>query len=330
MSANGVTVDLVHQFSKVSWTTVKDQAKHLWSLSNASVQRHTRGIRLYNSRLFGLFLLNSLTPDFAALLHSRIDQAYSSDGPLLFITMYNHIHQNHLAFVESIKNKIRLRILSEHNNDVASYLRFPQDNLRIITSTGDAPTTHNDLLPHIFMQLRNTTIPLFQQKVLQWQRSYMENTLIISPTSLITMADEESQILRHSNQWVETIDPSVVAMKALFQGNLTGTQTLFQQIQANLAKIAKSRDSSSDGASGHRYPDRPDWVFDAPTTKTEQSEYHGRIWHYCTQCGRNGKWVCMHTDATHRRRDHDLDEERSSKRKGFHHEDSHDRSRSRS
>jgi len=49
MSANGVTVDLVHQFSKVSLTTVKDQAKHLWSLSNASVQRHTRGIRLYNS-----------------------------------------------------------------------------------------------------------------------------------------------------------------------------------------------------------------------------------------------------------------------------------------
>jgi len=141
------------------------------------------------------------------------------------------------------------------------------------------------------MQLHNTTIPLFQQEVLQWQRSYMENTLIISPTSLMTMADEEIQILRHSNQWVETIEPSVVAMKVLFQGNLTGTQTLFQQIQANLEKIAKSRDSSSDGASGRQYSDRPDWVFDAPTTKTEQREYHGRIWHYCTQCGRNGKWV---------------------------------------
>jgi hypothetical protein len=32
-------------------------------------------------------------------------------------------------------------------------------------------------------------------------------------------------------------------------------------------------------------------VFDVPMTKTEQREYHGRIWHYCTQCGRNGKWV---------------------------------------
>jgi hypothetical protein len=61
MSANGVTVDLVHQFSKASLTTVKDQAKRLWSLLNASVQRHTRGTRLYNSQLFGLFLLIAYT-----------------------------------------------------------------------------------------------------------------------------------------------------------------------------------------------------------------------------------------------------------------------------
>jgi hypothetical protein len=31
------------------------------------------------------------------------------------------------------------------------------------------------------------------------------------------MADEECQILKHSQQWVETIDPSVVGLQALLQ-----------------------------------------------------------------------------------------------------------------
>jgi hypothetical protein len=120
--------------------------------------------------------------------------------------MCGHIHRNHLAFVESVKNRIRLATLSDHKNDVASYLRylrFLQNNLRIITSTGSDAKAHNDLIPHIFMQLRFTTIPIFQQKVLEWQRSYIENKLPLTPTQLVMLADEESQILRHSNQWVD-------------------------------------------------------------------------------------------------------------------------------
>jgi len=195
---------------------------------------------------------------------------------------------------------------------------------------GDAATICNDLLPHIFMQFHHTTIPLFQQKVLQWQRSYMESTLAVSPMTLVTMADEECQILRHSNQWVEMIDPSVVAMKALFQDNITGTQMLFHQIPTNLAKLAKSRDSFLDGASGQRYSDRPQWLFDKPANKTEEHEYCGRIWHYCMKCGRHGKWVCMHTDATHKSRDHNIDENHSSKYRGSQQDNGRDQSRSRS
>jgi hypothetical protein len=52
------------------------------------------------------------------------------------------------------------------------------------------------------------TIPLIQQSILQWQREYMESTSKLAPTELVTMADEESQVLKHSNQWVETIFPS--------------------------------------------------------------------------------------------------------------------------
>jgi hypothetical protein len=142
-----------------------------------------------------------------------------------------------LRFVESIKHKIRLSTLGEHSNDVAAYLRFLQNNLRIITSTGDADTAHNDLLPHIFMKLQNTTIPLFQQKILTWQCNYMENKLKVSPMQLISMADEECQVLKNSNQWVRTIDLSIVAMKALVQGNVHNANNLIRQLHAQFSSI---------------------------------------------------------------------------------------------
>jgi len=100
------------------------------------IQWHMGGTKAYCSRLFGLFLLNSLTPTFAATLHSRIDQKYSSDGPLLLVTMCNHVHRNHLAFVESVKHKLRTTNLQDHNNDVPKYLQFLQDNTHLqVTKT---------------------------------------------------------------------------------------------------------------------------------------------------------------------------------------------------
>jgi hypothetical protein len=180
---DGKKLDMIQQFSQVLPQTVQDQAKLLWDDPDVDVNRHKRGTATYTARLFGVFLLNSFTPEFAALLHSRIDPKYSADGPLLFIIMCCHIHRNHLAFVESIKNRIWLATLSDHKNDVAGYLHFLHNNLRIITSTGSDAKAHNDLLPHIFMQLRFTTIPIFQQKVLEWQRKLHGEQIVLDTNS---------------------------------------------------------------------------------------------------------------------------------------------------
>lgn len=87
------------------------------------------------------------------------------------------------------------------------------------------------------MQLRLTTIPLFQQTVLKWQREYMESSLKLTPSKLVTLADEESQVLKHSNQWVETIDPSVIAMQAMLTSTMSSSTTLFETLSANLSKF---------------------------------------------------------------------------------------------
>jgi hypothetical protein len=92
LTIEGKVIDLVKDFSRVTLESAKQQAIQLWSMPNANVLRHTKGTQLYNSRLFALFLFNSLTLEFAALLHSHLDAEYSMDGPLLFIAMCNHIH----------------------------------------------------------------------------------------------------------------------------------------------------------------------------------------------------------------------------------------------
>jgi hypothetical protein len=309
MIQDGSKLDMVWNFSQLCQETVLNQAKHLWNTPNASTERHVRGSELYNSRLLAVFLMNSLTTDFATILHSRIDQDYSNDGPLLLITMCNHIHRNHLAFVESIKNKIRMATLTEFNNDVQVFLRFLQDNLRLITSAGANKADHTDLVPHILLQLRTTTIPIFQQSVLNWQREYMENKLKLTPSSLVTMADEECQVLKHANQWVETIDLSIVAMQALLHTNKEGSATIFKSLVANFSELVKKQNDNNKEIKQQRYEgtrsnsfnpnNNPDWIYTPPDDIKQTRYFNGRTWYFCTKCGRNGRWVVTHSDDTH-------------------------------
>jgi hypothetical protein len=39
---------------------------------------------------------------------------------------------------------------------------------------------------------------------------------------------------------------------------------------------------------------------DPPSDPHEIRQFNNRLWNFCTHCGRNGRWVCTHTDATHR------------------------------
>jgi hypothetical protein len=238
---DGQKIDIIRNFSQVRKETILNQAKCLWDDPASETQCHVYRTATFNARLLSEFLMNSLTHDFAALLHSRIDPAYSSDGPLLLFVMCNHIHRNHIAFVESIKNKIQTTTLAEHKNDMQEYLRLLQENLRLITSTGVSENVHGDLVSHIFLQLRLTKIPVFQQIVLQWHHDYMENKLKVTPSELVQMAGDECQVLKHSNQWVDTTDLSVLAMQAVLQATQKGSTDVFQQLAAHFGEISKQQ-----------------------------------------------------------------------------------------
>jgi hypothetical protein len=144
---------------------------------------------------------------------------------------------------------------------------------------------------------------VFQQSVLKWQREYLENKLTLTPSNLVLQADQECQILTHAGQWVETIDPSIVAMQGLIHQNKTKSNDIFQALAANFSQITqRQKDLVSSFRPSHwsnHSNQTPEWLLDAPTDPEQIKYFNGRYCHFCTKCGKNGRWVCTHTDATH-------------------------------
>jgi len=140
---------------------------------------------------------------------------------------------------------------------------------------------------------------------LHWHRKYMEGKLSLTPLKVIQMADEECQILKHSNQWVETIDPSITAFQASLEEKIRTSQDILQNLTVHLGYDSSShlghppmhyshRDTMNrctlDGGS----------FYDAPEDLQKPRYYNGHYWYFCTKCGRNGHWVCTQHNDTHK------------------------------
>lgn len=198
----------------------------------------------------------------------------------LLHTMCQHIHRNHLAFVESIKHKIPQAMLQEFQNDLPAYLQFLSNTVKLISLTGYQDQEHNDLFPHLLLQLRSTTIPMFQQSVLKWQREYFENTLALTLSSLISKADKECQILWHAGQWVETIDPLVAAMQALLQQTKSKSGDLLQSLAANFSSLAHRQWEITRAvrppSRGKNPMDTPGWLLKPPRYQGQIKHFNGR------------------------------------------------------
>jgi hypothetical protein len=114
----------------------------------------------------------------------------------------------------------------------------------------------------------------------------MENKLSLTSLQLVIMTDKESQILRHSNQWVETVDPSIVAMQALFQGTNTAHTNLLKTLTAHLSSLGKSKHrevsqemqfNSAGGCLRQYGNDNPPWVYDSPQDISQTRTFRNRV-----------------------------------------------------
>ncbi len=118
--------------------------------------------------------------------------------------------------------------------------------------------------------------------------------LSLTPLALVCKVDEDSQILQHSNQWVEMIDPVISALQAALSTNMAKSTYLFKKIAAHLS----STNSYHQKNERYQFSELQDGP---PPKDLETPQYvNGKAWYFCTKYSCNGRWVCTRTDSTHR------------------------------
>jgi hypothetical protein len=133
LTIHGIKYDLIRHFAKIEESIMLQEAKLRWSSPHVSVDKHNIDHPTFNARVLARLLLGSVTDEFCITIISRISQEYRNDGPLILWIICNNMHCNNIAFVESIKRRVRESTLSQFGDDVPKYILFIKDNLRLIT-----------------------------------------------------------------------------------------------------------------------------------------------------------------------------------------------------
>jgi hypothetical protein len=200
LTIHGIKYDLIRHFAKIDELIILQEAELRWSSPHVSVDKHTIDHPTFNARVLARFLLGSVTDEFCITIISRISQEYRNDGPLILWIICNNIHCNNIAFMESIKCRVRESTLSQFGNDVPKYILYIKDNLRLITTSGTDATPHNDLLVYLFAQLQLCKVPLFKEAIDAWHIAYLAAKLPnITPDKFLKMVDDKIQILKHAD-----------------------------------------------------------------------------------------------------------------------------------
>jgi hypothetical protein len=296
---NGKSFDLTRHFVQVSEDDILKAAQQRWTSPSIATDKLTLDHPTFNARVLGRLLMASITDTFSITIINRIPQDLHNDGPLILWTVCNHIHRNNIAFVETIKTKIRNATLTQFSDDVDSYIIYIKDNLRLISAATDDTKEHNDLITYIFAQLSMSNINLFQDAVQKWQIEYLEaNMPDLMPTKLLKLADDKAQVLKHAGQWKTIESPAVMALKLELEQQRTNSQTLVKNIVAHVGQLLqKQRNKSGNGGNAYQYPE---WMTEPPPAGILAKMHDNKQYNWCHKC-RQGKglWVLRHTSTTH-------------------------------
>ncbi len=300
-------LDLLRDFTQISATDIRQQAKNRWDSLTMEIDKHTVDHPTYNARILAKLLFGSIGDDFSLMILHRVPETYRNDGPYVLWTICNHIHRNNIAFNETIKQRIRDSTLVQFDNDVLKYIISVRDNLRLIT-TSSKQDNHNDLLIYIFRELTTCSIEPFKQAVQRWHVEYLEaKTPDLTPTTLLEQADTKVQILQHAGQWTKSLNPEVMALQLELQAQREQSAFLVKQLTAHVTRLVDNKGyKRQNGAFKHtRNGQRiggthPTWMTIPPTYPTETKIQDNRLYTWCTKC-RNGQglWVCRHNTETH-------------------------------
>jgi hypothetical protein len=255
LTIHGIKYDLICQFAKIDESIMLQEAKLRWLSPHVSAHKHTIDHPTFNARVLARLLLGSVTDDFCITIISRISQEYRNDGLLILWIICNNIHQNSIAFIESIKCRVRESTLSQFRDDVPKYILYIKDNLRLITTSDTGATPHNDLLVYLFAQLQLCKVPLFKEAIDAWHIAYLEAKLpTITPDMFLKMVDDKIQILKHADQWKESENPEIMALKLELQKQKQESDIIMKNLVAHVSRFANINWFNNNGNTGHKHP----------------------------------------------------------------------------
>jgi hypothetical protein len=313
------TYDLIRHFAKLDESIMLTEAKLRWHSPTVMTDKHSIDHPTYNARVLARLLLRSVTDDFSITIINRIPQDYHNDGPLILWMICSNIHRNNIAFIETIKTKIRESNVSQFGDDICKYIIHIKDNLCLIT-TADTSSEHNDLLTHILLQLCASPIKPFKEAMQQVHVDYLEAKLPnITPLTLLKQADNKAQILKHAGQWKDTETSAVMALQSALDQQKAESTKLMQHIVAHLRKFANNRpyrpqqhnvnDPNFIPNQSNKRPyhndyennsQRPAWMTIAPMNPNDTKVVDRRVYSWCTKCHQGiGLWVSHHNTITH-------------------------------
>jgi hypothetical protein len=117
----------------------------------------------------------------------------------------------------------------------------------------------------------------------------------LTPQTLLKMADDKVQVLKHENQWKDVEPPAVIALKLALEQKQKEQDVLVQSIVAHIGTLIKK----------DKQPfQHPAWMVAPPITSAETTKtQNGKTYAWCTKCHcGQGLWVCTHTTETHQGR----------------------------
>lgn len=313
------TYDLLRDFTQIDETVMLAEASLRWSSPTLRTDKHTIDHPTFNARVFARLLLASVTDEFCTTIINRVPQQYRNDGPLLLWIICHNTHRNNIAFVETIKRKIREATLSQFSDDVSKYIIHIKDNLRLITSSHNQhKQTHNDLITYLFQQLRLSPITLFKEAIDKWHIKYLEAKLPdLSPEKLLKMVDDKMQTLQHAGQWKESENPSIMALKLELQKQKQESDSIVRHLVAHVSRLSNAHrnrqhtnnyNNNHDISAGTKHPlqgykqsnSYPSWMMEPPNNPDDTKLVDRRLYTWCKKCRQGqGLWVCRHTTETH-------------------------------
>jgi hypothetical protein len=155
---------------------------------------------------------------------------------------------------------------------------------------------------------------LFKEAVDTWHIAYLEAKLPnITPDKFLKMVDDKIQILKHADQWKESDNHDIMALKLELQKQKQESDIIMKNLVAHVSRFSNMPWFHNNSTAGYKHPltgnthdapthtpTYPPWMTVPPQHPSETKLVDHRLYTWCTKCRQGqGLWVCRHNTDMH-------------------------------